>query len=125
MRTEAEVLDSLTGVLWSAEEERVGSSRRAHGKLVERQALAAGLLDARTGSRSEAQRGDGELRHLDEAVVVGDGANENNSLALMLFRRVLVRGGSDYPGDRHWRAVDLGHVQAAGDGLVELAVGPP
>src|SRR4051812_36900718 len=43
---EAEVLDSLAGVLGPAEQEGVGAGRGAHGELVDGEALAAGLEDA-------------------------------------------------------------------------------
>lgn len=121
---EAEVLNALTGVLWSAEEEGVGTGRGTHGELIEGQALAASLLNARAGSRSEAKRGDGELGHLKEAVVVGYGTDQDDGLASVLLGGVLVGGGCDDLGDGHRWAVDLGHKQTAGDGLVELAVGP-
>jgi hypothetical protein len=47
--TEAEMLDSLTGVLGSTEEEGVGSSGEAGSDLIDSEALATGLLDAGTG----------------------------------------------------------------------------
>lgn len=53
----AEVLDGLTGVLGATEEEGVGASWRAHGKLVNGEALTAGGQDAGAGSGSEAECG--------------------------------------------------------------------
>lgn len=123
MRAEAEVLDGLTGVLGAAEEDDVRASGGAHGELVESEALAAGLLDAGAGGSGEAQSADGHLRHLIEAVVVGDGANDSADLALVrLRRRWVVRDGVDLGQGDRW-PVDLGHAQAAEDGLVELRVG--
>jgi len=55
VRTEAEVLDGLAGVLGSTEEEDVGASGRAEGQLVECEALTAGLLDTGTSGGSEAK----------------------------------------------------------------------
>ena len=49
---------------------------------------------------------------------------QNNSLALLRFSRVLVRGGGNDARDRHWWAVDLAHHESSQNGLVELAVGP-
>jgi hypothetical protein len=73
--TEAEVLDALTGVLGSTEEEGVGSSGVAGSDLVDGEGLTAGLQDARAGRRSEAHRGDGELGELKETVVISDRAD--------------------------------------------------
>jgi hypothetical protein len=109
--TEAEVLDGLTGVLGSTEEEGVGSSGEAGSDLIDGEALAAGLLNARTGRRSEAHRGDGELGELKETVVVSDGSDlvllasfcwicirepyNDDGLALVCLGGVLVGSGRD------------------------------
>jgi len=82
VRTEAEVLDGLAGVLGSTEEEDVGASGRAEGQLVECEALTAGLLNTGTSSSSEAKSGDAHFRDLVEAVVIGDGAYDRTDLAL-------------------------------------------
>jgi len=71
----AEVLDSLTGVLGSTEEEGVGSGGEAGSDLVDGEGLAAGLQDACAGGRGEAERSDGELGEVEETVVIGDGAD--------------------------------------------------
>lgn len=55
------MLDGLTRVLGAAEEERVGASGGAEGKLIDGEGLAAGSHDAGTGSGSEAESCDGEL----------------------------------------------------------------
>lgn len=107
--THAEVLDGLTGVLGSTEEEGVGASGEAGSDLVDGEDLTTSLLDAGTGRRSEAESGDGELGELQETVVVSDGANlvpvshvlifltnkpyDNDGLALVLLGCVLVGGG--------------------------------
>ena len=124
VRTEAKVLDGLACVLGAAEQQGVGASRGAHGDLVDREALAAGLDNARAGGGSEAERSNGELGHLQEAVVVRHWSNQDNGLALVCFARVLVCGGRNDAGKGHGRAVDLAHHQAAQDDLVELGVGP-
>lgn len=85
VRAHAKVLDGLAGVLWAAEEEGVGASWRAHGDLVNGEALTAGGLDACAGSGSEAECGNGELGHGQEAVVVGHGTDQDNGLALVLL----------------------------------------
>ena len=123
VRTEAKVLDCLTGVLGSTEQESVGSSRCTHGQLVNGKALAAGLDDARAGGRGEAKCGNGELGDLQNAVVIGHSSNQNDRLSLVCLSGVLVRGGRNQAGKRHWWAVDFAHHQSAQDGLVELGVG--
>lgn len=69
------MLEGLAGVLGSTEEEGVGTGGGAGGDLVDGQGLAAGLDDACAGRRGEAERSDGELGELEEAVVVSDGAD--------------------------------------------------
>jgi hypothetical protein len=59
--SESEMLESLTGVLGATKEKGVGSSGRPQGKLIDGEDLAAGLEDAGTGCRSEAESSDGEL----------------------------------------------------------------
>jgi hypothetical protein len=111
--TEAEMLDGLTGVLGSTEEEGVGSSGEAGGDLIHGEALAAGLLDAGTGRGGEAHSRNGELGELKETVVVSDGPDltsisscasfvvcmrmpyNDDGLALVCLRGVLVGSGRD------------------------------
>lgn len=110
--TEAEVLDGLTGVLGSTEEEGVGSSGGAGGNLIDGEALTAGLLNASAGGGGEAESRNGELGKLEETVVVSDGADlisisdvpsmhyawasyNDDGLALVCLGRVLVGGGRD------------------------------
>lgn len=130
--TEAEVLDGLTGVLGSTEEDGVGTSGETGGNLVDGKDLTTSLLDAGAGRGGEAQGSDGELGELKKAVVVGDGADNDDGLALVVLRVGLVGGGSDDLGERDGRAVDLGHHKTAEDNLVEgrigtacVAVSPP
>lgn len=121
----AEVLDGLTGVLRSADEDRVLSGRGALGELVERKALTASSDNARAGSLGETEGGDAELGKLDHAVVVRDRANDDDSLggrAAILDDAALVAGKVDNARDRDWRAVDLGHIQPAEHSLVEARV---
>jgi hypothetical protein len=109
--THAEMLDGLTGVLGSTEEEGVGSSGEAGGDLIHGEALAAGLLDAGTGRGGEAHGRDGELGELEETVVVSDGSDlilltiapcvcmlmpyNDDGLALVCLGGVLVGSGRD------------------------------
>lgn len=117
MRTEAEVLDSLTGVLGATEEQSVGTGRGTQSKLVQGEGLTTGLLDTGTGGGSEAQGSDGKLGDVQEAVVIGDGADHDHGLALL--RLVDVRGDA---GKRNRGAVDARHEEAAENGLVEVGL---
>jgi len=121
--TEAEVLDRLTGVLGSTEEDGVGTGGETGGNLVDGESLTTSLLDAGAGRGGEAHGSDGELGELEEAVVIGDGADNDNGLALVVLRVGLVGGGSDDLGEGDRGAVDLGHHKTAEDNLVEGRIG--
>lgn len=121
--TEAEVLDGLTGVLGATEEEGVGTGRGAHGQLIDGQGLTTSGDNAGAGSVGVAEGSDRELGELKETVVVSDGADQDNGLALVSLAGVLVGSSGNDLGERHGRAVDLAHVQTAEDSGVELAVG--
>lgn len=73
--TEAEVLERLTRVLGSTEEEGVGSGWEAGGDLVDGQGLTTSSLDARAGGGGESESSNGQLGELEQTDVVGDGAN--------------------------------------------------
>jgi len=62
--TETEMLNSLTGVLSSTEEEGVGTGRGPQSKLVDGEALTAGLLNAGASGGGEAESRNGELGEL-------------------------------------------------------------
>lgn len=114
VRTEAKVLDGLAAILGPTEDQGVAARRGSEGKLIERHGLAAGGDDASAGGGGESQGSDGDLGEGQEAVVVGDGANDDDGALLAL----LVDVGDDArQGDR--RAVHLGHEEPAEDDLVE------
>ena len=98
VRSHAEVLDGLTGVLGTTEEESVGAGGEAGGDLVHGEDLTASLLNASTGRSSDTKSGDGELGELQQTVVVSDGADDNDGLALVLLGGVLVGGSRDNLG---------------------------
>lgn len=116
--TESEVLDGLTGVLGSTEEEGVASGRGAEGKLIQGEDLAAGSQDARAGSGGEAEGSDAELGDGQETVVIGDGADDDDGLVVGLLGDV-----GDDSGEGHRGPVDAGHEEAAEDDLVEGRLG--
>lgn len=118
MRAHAEVLEGLTGVLGAAEEQGVGTGGLLEGELVQGDGLAAGSGDAGAGGGGEAHGGDLHLGDLEQAVVVGDGADNDNGLLLVA---VLEVAGNARQGDGG--AVDAGHKEAAQDNLVEGRVG--
>lgn len=121
--TEAEVLDGLTGVLGTAEEDGVGASGGAHGELIDGEALTASGKDASAGGCGEAESSDRQLGDGEETVVIGDSGDDDDGLALGLLGGVLVGSSSDDARNAHGRAVDLAHHQTTEDGLVELGVG--
>jgi len=114
----AEVLDGLAGVLGATEQQSVSAGGLLKSELVESQGLAAGSGDPGTSGGSEAQSGNINLGDLEEAVVVGDGADNNDRLLLVAVPEV---GGNARERDR--RAVDAAHEQAAEHDLVEGGVG--
>lgn len=115
----AKVLNSLAGVLLSAEEEAVGAGGAALGQLVKSQALTASLDNASTGSLGEAKGSDLHLGGLDKALVISDGAdNDGDALLLGGHSQVLAQGAQGHGG-----TVDLAHTQALQDNLVEAGSG--
>lgn len=117
VRAKAEVLDGLTSVLGATEEEGVSPGGRAERKLVQGQHLTAGLLDPGSGGGGEAEGRDRELGDGQDAVVIGNGADDDDGLALVGFGGVL-----DDAGERDGRAVDPGHEQAAQHDFVEVGI---
>lgn len=116
--TEAEVLDGLTGVLGSTEEEGVGTGGLLESELIESQGLAASGEDASAGSGGETEGRNGDGGDLEETVVIGDGTDNNDGLLLVAVLDVV-----DNARDRHGRTVDAAHEQPAEDNLVESRVG--
>jgi len=78
----AEVARSLAARLAATQQQGALARRCLEGQLVEGEALTAGLDDAGAGGGGEAERADGQLRHLKETHVVGDGADDNCNLVL-------------------------------------------
>lgn len=109
----AEVLEGLTSVLGAAEQEGVASGRRTQSQLIQRQALAASSDNTSTGGGSESQGSDRDLGDLEETVVVGDGADNNDGLVGLVATGDL---GLD-ARERNRRAVNARHKQAAQDNL--------
>jgi hypothetical protein len=114
---EAEVLDSLTSVLGTTEDQGVGASGGTEGKLVESDGLTAGSEDTGAGGGGESESGNGELGDRQETVVVGHGAHNYDDALLLLG------GVRDDAAQRDGGAVDLRRKEAAQHDLVEAGVG--
>lgn len=112
---ETEVLHCLPSILGSAEEESVRSSRGTQSKLVQSQGLTTGLLNPGPSSSSKAKGCNGQLRDSKKTVVVSDGADHNDSLALVGVGHI-----GNNARERNGGAVDPGHEKAAQDDLVEV-----
>jgi len=82
--SEAKVLDGLSGVLWSSEEEGVASGWGTESQLVQSQNFTTGSKDAGTGGSSETECSNAELGNGQETVVIGDSANDDNGSLLLL-----------------------------------------
>ena len=112
-----EVLERLAAGAAATEQHCVGASGVTHGKLVEGQALAAGLLDACARRVGEAERADRHLGDVEEAGVVDDSAHDNGGLV-----HLVLHVGKD-ARHRHHRAVVLALEEALEDLLVERGLG--
>lgn len=120
VRTETKVLNSLAGILGASDEKGVASRGSPQCQLVEGQDLTTGSQDSGPRSRGEAKSSDAHLGDGQEAVVIGDGANDDDGLAFGLL------GGVCHDArDGHRRAVDSRHEEAAEDDLVEVGIGSP
>lgn len=117
VRAEAEVLHSLTGVLGTTEKQSVGTGGGTESKLIHGEDLTTSLLNASASSGGNTQSSDGELGDGQEAVVISDGTDNNDGLALVR----LVDVESD-ARDRNRGAVDARHEEAAENGLVEVGL---
>lgn len=112
------MLDGLTSVTGTTEEEGVGTGRLAESELIKSDALSSGLLDASTSGTGESEGGNRELGDLDETSIVGDGTDSDDGVLVSVSLVGLGDLTSD-AGDRKRGSVDLGLVQPAEDDLVE------
>lgn len=117
VRTKAKVLDSLSGVLGSPDEESVGTGGGLEGKLVEGEGLATSSKDPSAGRRRKPQGSNGELGDGEGAVIISNSSDNNDDLVGILASVL------DDAGERNRGAVDSGHEQAAEHDLVEGRVG--
>lgn len=115
--SEAEVLDSFTSVLGATEEESVGSSRCPKCELIQSQSLTPSLLNPGSRSSGESQRGHREFGNGEKTIVISNGSNHNNGLALVGIGDI---GNESRKGDG--RAVDSRHKKAAQHNFVEVGL---
>lgn len=118
MGTEAEVLDGLTAVLGATQQQGVGAGGLLKSELVKGQGAAASGENARAGGGGESQGSDLDLGDLEQTVVIGDGADDDDRLLVVAILQV----GLD-TGQRDGRTVDAGGKETAQDNLVEGRVG--
>ena len=112
------MLECLSGVLWSSEEQGVASGGSAESQLIQSQGLTSSSNDAGTSSSSESESGNAELGDGQETVVIGDGTDDT-TVRLSVLARLVSNNARDGDG---W-SVDAGHEEAAENDLVEGRVG--
>lgn len=110
----SEVLDGLSGVLWSSEEEGVASGWSSQCQLIESQSLTTGCENASTSGSGEAESCNAELWDGQQTVVISDGTDNDDGLVVALLGSV-----GDNSGDGDWGSVDLGHEESSENDLVE------
>jgi len=118
-----EVLDGLSGVLGSSQQNNIATSWSSQGQLIKGQAFTTSLLNPGSGCRCESESGDGELGDDLKSVVVGDSANDCDGLALVSLLGTLSANFAVDSGDRHGRSVYSRHEQSLEDDLVEVGIG--
>ena len=110
-----EVLVHLSGLSGALEKDGVASGRSSESKLIESQALATVVLDSSSSSLGELERTDLQaLGRLSHSLVIGDGANDDGDLLLVVLH-VHVQ-----LGDGQRRSVGSGHAKSLEDGVGEL-----
>lgn len=114
----AEVLDCLTSVLGTSEKKGVASGGSTEGQLIQSQDLSSSSENSGTSSSGDTESSDAELGDDQEAIVIGNGADNYNSALFILGGFV-----RDDSGDGDRRSVDAGHEESAEDDLVEGGLG--
>ena len=116
MGTHTEVLDGLTGVLSTTEDDSVSTSGGTESELIEGENLTTSLQNASLSGLGEAKSSDRELGDFQKTRVVSDGTDNNNGLTLLLL------GVADDAGDRDRGTVDAGHKETLKNDLVEVGI---
>jgi len=119
----AEVLDSLSGVLWSSQQNNIATSWGSQGQLIESQAFTTGLLNPGSSCGCESECGDRELGDDLKSVVVCDGTDDCDGLALVGLLGGLSADFAVDAGDGHGWSIYSRHKQSLEDDLVEVGIG--
>lgn len=94
MRPKPKMLHRLPRILRPPHQQSITPRRRPQRQLIQRQALPTRLLDARSRRGGEAQCGDADLGHSQQARVVGDGADDDDDFVRDVGGRVGVGFGA-------------------------------
>merc|ERR1719221_680183 len=106
--------------LGALDEQGVLASGGPQGELVEGDDLTSSLQDPLPDLLSHPEGAQGQLGHVEDAEVVGDGAHADGQLGGVTLALQVPHQASQ--GERG--AVDLAHEEPPKDDLVELGVGP-
>ena len=116
------MLDGITSVATSTDEDGVGTSRALEGELVEGHDLTTGSSNAGAGGGGDTEGADLEALGDHDAGIISDGANDDNNLVVLVVLVVaLVVAGKEVEG--HDGAVDAGHHKTLEHDLVEGSAG--
>jgi len=114
----SKMLECFSRILWSSQEKGVASSWGTESQLIQGQNLTTRRNDTGTSGCGETKSGDTELWDSEEAVIIGDGADDYDGLVIGFLRRV-----GDNSGQGNGWSVDTGHEQTTENDLVERRVG--
>lgn len=115
----AEVTERGASGALALDEQRTLAGRRAHGQLIEGEDLTAGGQDATARLLGDAQGAQLQLGDLQDAGVIGDGADDHGDR--VLAGALLQEAGDALQRDR--RLIGAAHKETAQHDLVELLVG--
>merc|ERR1719245_206565 len=115
----SEMLDSLTGLAGSLEEQSVLACGSSQSQLIKSDNFSSSFQDSLASLLGDSEGTDGHLWDLEDSDVIGDGSNNDSDL-------VSISGllhVADQTGDGERRTVDLAHEEPLQDDLVELGLG--
>jgi hypothetical protein len=113
--THTKVLNGLTRVLGTTDEDSVGTSGGTESQLIQGQDFTTGLQDTGLGGLGEVESSNGDLGEVQKTGVVGDGTNNDNSLVTLEI--------ADNTRDGDGGTVDAGHKETLQHNLVEVGIG--
>ena len=86
--SETKVLHSFSSILWSPQQQSIASSRRSQGQLVKSQDFPTSSKNTCSCGCGEAESGNAELRHSQEAIIIRDCADDDNRFVVRLLGRI-------------------------------------